>query len=579
MRTGTTIALAVVALVLGAFIFFYERHTIGTSELARREGRLLEVFARARVSRVEIEYAGRSLELVREPGDENEEGRFRIARPIEAHADDDAVEALLGALDWAVPFRVIDDVSPEDRAMFGLDAPFASVRIFVGEKLSSLVIGKEAPGGEGRYAAGLRPDRVYVVSADVVEALSHDVDHFRSKRLFPESFVRVSRVERGGEGGAFVLADRDGVLRLVSPAEMTANGNRVEALLRAMQELSATKFLDGEALEASLLASARLFLRVDADGEAHGLEVFGSCPDTPGKALARVTEGATVCVDESALEPLTIEQAAFREMRLASARDFDVEHLTLRQGDRRIEISLREDPRYELFERDAKVAEGEADEAAFTDWLRTMRRSMASEARPLPEKDRARYGLDRPRGELRVVERGPLKRTTVLHFGRATVASLPARREDDEFVLEFSQEAADLVWPAAFRVRKRQILDAELHQVIAIHVTAQDKPRVEVDPAKHSELAARLAELEAVRYEADTVEARHGLESPRAQIEVEVAADHDHGHSHGAEHDSHTKHRLRLGTDAEDGVYAALDDDPMVFVVARELYEAALRAL
>src|SRR5690606_18095145 len=105
---------------------------------------------------------------VREAG---EDGELRLESPVRAHADDDAVEALLGALDWAVPFRTIDEVSEIDRAAFGLDAPFASVTLHVGDRPIRLVIGNEAPGGEGRYAAGRRPDRVFVVSPDVLEAL------------------------------------------------------------------------------------------------------------------------------------------------------------------------------------------------------------------------------------------------------------------------------------------------------------------------------------------------------------------------------------------------------------------------
>src|SRR5690606_5177635 len=119
---------------------------------------------------------------------------------------------------------------------------------------------------------------------------------------------------------------------------------------------------------------------------------------------------------------------------------------------------------------------------------------------------------------------------------------------------------------------------AELHQVVSIRVQKRGEAAVEVEPRANTELAGRLAALEAVRFDADRAEPRHGLESPRLIVEVEIAPVDDHGHAHGPEDaDAHRRHRLLLGVATSDGVYARLDDDPMVFVVAEALVEAAER--
>lgn len=576
MNTRSTIALAAVALALGAFIYFYERHTVGTSEIARREGRVLDVFERAKVDRIELEREGQRLVIVREDGDLP---GFRLVEPLETHADEDAVEALLGALDWAVPFRTIHDVSDEDRRSFGLDDPFVRVKLSQGERAVELRIGKEAPGSDGRYAESGRAGRVYVLGADVVEAVLHDVDHFRGKRLFPEGFVKVAHVARTGEGGDVSLAvESGGVLRLEAPLAMTAHEGRYEALKKALETLEASRFLTDDEARAGLAEPPRLRIEVKADDRASVLEVFGGCPETPGKALARADGGLPVCVDEAALDALTVPADDLRELRLATARDFDVERFEVRLGDRRMVVTLGDEPRYEIFARGEKVAEGEADEGAFTDWLREMRRVRALRASPLAEGDRKKLGLDAPEGELRIVERGPLKRTMVLELGRASVASLLARRQGDDVLLEFPADARDLLEPAGHRVRSRELVDAELHQVVSIRVQKRGEAAVEVEPRANTELAGRLAALEAVRFDADRAEPRHGLESPRLIVEVEIAPVDDHGHAHGPEDaDAHRRHRLLLGAATSDGVYARLDDDPMVFVVAEALVEAAER--
>src|SRR5690606_28332719 len=101
--------------------------------------------------------------------------------------------------------------------------------------------------------------------------------------------------------------------------------------------------------------------------------------------------------------------------------------------------------------------------------------------------------------------------------------------------------------------------------------------RAALEPEAHAELAARLASLEAVRFDADSPEPRHGLGEPRAVLEIELSPEGDHGHSHGPEGGEHVRHRLVLGATADDGVFAQLDDDPAVFVVADALLEAATR--
>ena len=54
----TTVLLGVIAVIMAAFILFFERDTITSRDLEKRKGHLLQQFVRERVEKLEIERDG-----------------------------------------------------------------------------------------------------------------------------------------------------------------------------------------------------------------------------------------------------------------------------------------------------------------------------------------------------------------------------------------------------------------------------------------------------------------------------------------------------------------------------------------
>src|SRR4030095_15403564 len=108
-------------------------------------------------------------------------------RPVEWPADEDSVDSLLGALEWADAKRTLAKVRPEDRARFGLDSTRLRCWITIDQKRMSLSIGSDDPTGKGVYVALQNRALVYVAGKDLFEALDHEADHFRSKDVFDEN--------------------------------------------------------------------------------------------------------------------------------------------------------------------------------------------------------------------------------------------------------------------------------------------------------------------------------------------------------------------------------------------------------
>lgn len=590
MSSRATLSLAVVTALLAAFIYFYERETVSTSDREARRGRVIESFARDRVHRIELERGEERLVFERERDEEGAWRYFQLLEPIRAAADDDAVESLLAALDWAMPVSVIEEVEESELAQFGLDQPRLSVRVFTGSRSAELSVGNATPSGIERYALGERRDQILIIPEDLVENLSHDLFHFRSKALIPEGLAGLRRIERLSNGERLVMERDLRSIRIVEPVQMLANSSRAERLLRSLETLSAKTILSETRSPEYDAALKHPELRFDLTmvEERMTLLIGGECEGRESERIAVRGQGPVVCVAEADLDGLDLAPERLEERRLASARDYDVERFSLRLGERRLEVTLTDETSYRLFEGEKEIERGEVDESSFTEWLRLLRLAEATERRIVSRSDLGRYGLDSPRGELRIVERGPLKLERKLEIGAEKTAALYASDAEaageTRVVLGFPPDVAELLTPSVFRLRSRVLLDAEAYRVRSISLREGDAER-ELDPREYPTLTARLAELEAIEFVADRARREFGLEEPALTLRFTV----DAGHSHGGAHEGDSEageYLLEIGARvpaerAEDGgkkkdaYYARLSGSPHVFTVSAVLVEAA----
>lgn len=609
MSPKATASLAILALALGAFIYFFERETVSTSEREARRGRVMETFVRDRVHRIELTRSSGGEEqrfiFERERDKEGVWRYFRLLEPIEAAADDDAVESLLAALDWAVPVSVLEDIEASELAQFGLEDPAIKVRVFTGSRSASLSVGKEAPTGIERYALGERDDQILIIPEDLVENLSHDLFHFRSKKLLPDGLAGLTKIERVHQGERLVMERDLSEIRIVEPIEMLANSARAERLLRSLETLSATTFL-AEKKEEARAEHRRLFeepaLRFDLTivGERVSVLIGGPCGDRESERIAVVGEGPVVCVKEADLDGLDLSLERLEERRLASARDYDVERFTLQLGERRLEVDLKDETIYRLFEGEKEIDRGEVDESSFTEWLRALRLAEATERLEVSAGELGRYGLENPRGELIIVERGPLKTTQRLLIGAERTAAFYAMRTASasketsaqkagaRVVLAFPPDVAELLEPTTYRLRSRILLDAEAYRVRDIRVEGlgDGGEARELDPREHPTLTARLAELEAIEFVADKARSEFGLDEPALRLSFTIDAGHSHGHDHAHDHDHDLglgaeaggAYLLEIGARSGDAYYARLskgsETDPHIFTVSAVLVES-----
>ncbi|MDJ0853487.1 MAG: DUF4340 domain-containing protein [Myxococcota bacterium] len=238
MNPRNTAILLVVALLLGAFVWFYE--------IEGEQGRL---DAEARQKRIfpDVESEGIEWLALRTTDDhpvraERLDGGWRLVEPLDFPGDDFALDAVASALAELSSESVYED--PQEAAVYGLDDEAAELRFGVGGREYTLRTGDKTPLGSNHYARVGSDAVVYTVPSFRVNAMRKSLEDLRDKRILDFDTSAVERLTASWPGSQVVLARSDGVWRLESPVEGEVDEQTVQDLISDLSFLRATSFAD-----------------------------------------------------------------------------------------------------------------------------------------------------------------------------------------------------------------------------------------------------------------------------------------------------------------------------------------------
>jgi hypothetical protein len=619
MNKRTTMVLGGIAVAMLAYILIFERGSLTTGEIESRHGRVIESFVRARVTRMEITAGGTHVVLVRDTTHDDEEtletfgvGDWSLEAPVHARADSESVDGLISSLEWLDARRTIEGVNAADRTRFGFDAPTATVAFTVANEQHRLLIGGEDPRGEGLYVSVDAGDTAWIVGRDIVEALQHDTDHFRSKELFHGLRLRDAVHVEITNASAHAVAERsendEGHMmpwRLTSPISANARISVVDGLLQFATHARATRFL-AETAAADLPASSRE-LRIErspaepgaegdeADRSPLRLRVLDACPDHADEVRAVIGDGPVICLLASDLEPLDVPLERLRETRLLSSGDDRVDTLTLASGSSTFTIR-RVEGGFRIGEGDdAPTADGEA----LSELLHALRAAEAQEFVAVEGDVVAAHGLASPATTL-TITRTDDEPDEVVTFGTTDAVGIWARRGDEAQVGRYDLSVRALVAQPSIAFRDRHLADRDAddatnvrivrgaetevvaHESDGWHVT-EPTTLVASEPSVR-DVTRAIGGLEALRFVADAASTAHGLDHPRYVATVHFAAPEHHEHEDDDEEEDQPVVAaidlvLHVGAATDGGAFATLGDAPAVFVVAQALVDALAHPL
>jgi len=564
MGKRATLMLAVVVLALLAYILKFERTSLTSKELDQREGKVLTRFVREKVSRVEIQRKGKRVVLERTPESEGGFGAWRMLEPWQVEADEGEIDGVLGELEWLAARRTLSDLSDKDRAQFGLDKPRYRVTFRAGDATQRLSLGLGDVHGEGVYAAVDDDATGYVIPKTLLEALDHDPGHYRSKEFLGEmvtAWARKLSIET--PEGRVELEKKDGRFWVMGALSTYADGKAIDVLLRGLNDLKATRFLQEQEAERALLdlqkAKRKIELRIvpdegreDRTPQLVELWIGGACEGHADEQLAMAgPKGAPVCVGSDELKRFEPGPLGFAQAQLVSANPGSIERFELTAANNKIALKR------EGQEWTANAANNKPDREAVEQWLEDLGREQAQSFEKLgPFEERARLVLELAEDRRETLSVGP-----VLPDGGVLV-----RRDQEPALVRFGGRVADLLTPAA---RRFASLDLWSHQPSEVQVieaqsgplsrklmldagawrTAPKAPEV-ADSVRVRELLRELVRLRALSFVTERSRNEHGFATPSARLTLSV----------GAEGTPRRELKLELGSATDRGAYARIED-------------------
>ncbi len=237
MRIGRLIVLAVVVVLVGAYIVFVERHQPTTDELKEREGKLFPTFDRDKAEKLVITNSHGRFELVKE------KGAWKLTAPLADDANTGAVTSVLFALADLKSQRALDAKGLK-LAEYGLDKPPFEVSVeSAGGGKSTLKVGSELPLGDTR-AAETGDGKVYLVQKYIASDLDKDLAGWRSDQLAQIYAADVASLTVASPIGQVALAHAGSVWTMTAPTQDIADRDRAEGVVTDISAARIKEFVD-----------------------------------------------------------------------------------------------------------------------------------------------------------------------------------------------------------------------------------------------------------------------------------------------------------------------------------------------
>ncbi|HEX3551894.1 MAG TPA: DUF4340 domain-containing protein [Thermoanaerobaculia bacterium] len=357
MRPRTLLILLAVVLVLGAFIWFYERRLPSSEERAELSKKVLQL-KKEDVTAVTIDAEKGGVRLERVAAAKKEKPRFekgapppasaewRMVRPLATRADAFAVDRLLEALSALEKTRTLEGTDPK---AVGLDKPRATVRLATKDGETVLELGAEVPPG-GNLVAGVGGRKeTYVVADSILAEANRDPVDWRDRQMVHGDREDVERVTlAGAPGGPVVLARRPQGFWIEKPVADRADRELADGLLADVTGLMAERFVAPGRPAAELgLAPPRETVEVTFKG-APPLHIDLGAPVTGAAAPEGQTVGELTYarIGDAVFEARTRlpesarrDPAAWRAVQLSGFEVYQVESATVQDGPATLQLS------------------------------------------------------------------------------------------------------------------------------------------------------------------------------------------------------------------------------------------------
>src|SRR5580698_246857 len=285
----TILALAVLA-IIGGFAFYLSR------EPQTQKNFKLFNLKPEDIARIELRGPGRDL-VVERAGP----GLWRIVKPVNAAADNSAVDAVASAIANLEVVDTVDtaDQSAADLANYGLETPSTTVVVTTTDHrvLPGVMVGRDTPVGSNSYIKTADKPAILLIGSGFTAESGRTLNDLRSHVLIDLTADQINRVAiTHADGSAIEIQRKGDAWKIIKPREYPADDAAVQQLIDMLATARVTDFVEEnpQDLEKFGLVKPALEFEVDGgkDNAKHSVAIGIKQPDASTNAVyARPGEG------------------------------------------------------------------------------------------------------------------------------------------------------------------------------------------------------------------------------------------------------------------------------------------------
>ena len=568
MKFRTTLALLIVALGIGSYIWFFEKKTMSTDE-QEEKGKLVFHLKADDVDKIEIVKEKQSIVCVKDKG-----GDWQIEQPLKYKADKSPLRSITSRLESLSSVRIIRRAELDEKKLeeFGLAKPRLAVRFTASGRGGGLSIGSDTAIGNNVYAKIIGGEDVFVVDKNIHQVLDKEVKDLRDRGVLDFEIGDLGKVQITRGDQRVELVQESGVWRLTSPVQGLADPDKVSGMLRKIKHARVRDFTSDapKDLAAYGLDKPRVAIALWSAKEQSPKTLFlGKEAEKNVIYARRGGTDAVVTAGDDVLKDLTRSPQELRDQKVTHLAQGGIEEIQIRRGDKKL-ILAKAGEKWEIKEPEKKEAEA----AQVQDLLRMLTELKVAEFVADRAEDYERYA-GKEFLEIALKPKGGEAETILVgkRFDGGRKAYL--KRAGSEEICAVSAEFLKVCSLDPLHYMKKQVMDFNSADVKKITIAQSQKPRVVcektqrngwqmVEPEKSRANAGQiniiLSDLSRLRAHEFIEQSpkelkKYGLDKPSYEISFEL----EKGSS---------PPNLLIGGKAEGGAYyAKLSDSSSVFTI------------
>ncbi len=598
MKFKNTFLLFVVAVAIGAYLWFVDRKIPTTKESQDNKDRVFvdehnRVIDRDKITAIAIKTPETKIDLKRDGAN------WKVEAPVKDRADSGAMSSLLTSIELLRSESTIDNdgkgVSRDQLKDYGLSDPATKMTLTVDGKPVQLLIGKDTAIENRVYAMLDGAKSVKVIASSLRSEISKKVDEFRDRKLSDLSLGQIKKAVIKLPIGEIEVEKTNDHWSLVRPLKARGDDSKIgDTISQALTARVESFVADTSKLGEYGLEQPRgtVTLTVEGQDQPQVITIGGNPKDEKEKekVYARLSSRDAVVLLPKTIETLlTVRPNDLRDKKLVQFNSDLVDRITIEPAGKDKLVLARNGTAGWVRKADKDI---EINSSVVTRLLgdlaaATVTNFVADVATELPK-----YGLDTPAvkvtlsafsSENTAETKAGEKPIVAVLFGKVNESEVYAKLDDEPFVLSTSKTILDSIVNDPVQLQPLEIYKHKAEDIASFEIVREAQPTLlsftrdkdknwklakgddKVDTVNVQSLVNTLASLHAVRW-VGPVTPEYGFEKPNAVVTFKTA--------------DGTTGKFTIGGASPDEMrYATADGIAGVFLIAKPDFEAFGTAL